>query len=202
MNARLYIEGGGDSKADRSRCREGFSKLLGNAGLAGSMPRLIACGGRDAAFDDFKTAHASQTGGGYVAMLVDSEDPVSDLEKPWDHLKRRDQWDKPAGAADEQALLMTTCMASWISADHGTLRQHYAPNLQESALLPTAKLESRSRTDMHDHLVRASRNCSNAFAKGKRSFEILGKLDPAILRQHLPSFARVERILLAKLIAP
>ena len=32
-------------------------------------------------------------------------------------------------------------------------------------------------------------------AKGKRSFEVLGELDPEALKPHLPSFARMVRIL-------
>jgi len=39
----------------------------------------------------------------------------------------------------------------------------------------------------------------SAYSKGKRSFEILEKLDPAVLKQYLPSFVRVVRILEAKL---
>jgi hypothetical protein len=52
---------------------------------------------------------------------------------------------------------------------------------------------------VHDQLAHASRNCSNAYAKGKRSFEVLAKLEPALLKQHLPSFVRVDRILKANL---
>ena len=113
MSAHLYIEGG-ESKEDQIRCREGFRKLLEKAGFSGRMPRLTACGGRGSAFDDFKTAHARLKIGNYIAMLIDSEDPVADLEKTWDHLNSRDQWDKPAGATDEQVLFMTTCMETWI----------------------------------------------------------------------------------------
>lgn len=109
MTAHLYIEGGA-SKEDQIRCREGFRKLLEKAGFSGRMPRLSACGGRESAFDDFKTAHASRKVGDYIAMLVDSEEPVENLEQTWAHLKSRDQWDKPAGAVDDQVLFMTTCM--------------------------------------------------------------------------------------------
>ena len=56
MNARLYIEGGGDSKQLHTRCREGFRKLLERCGFGGRMPRLVACGGRNSTFDDFSTA--------------------------------------------------------------------------------------------------------------------------------------------------
>ena len=69
----IYLEGGGDDSLVRIRCREGFRKLLAKCGFAGRMPRLVACGGRGAAFDRFKTAH--ETAGEYVALLIDSEDP-------------------------------------------------------------------------------------------------------------------------------
>lgn len=194
MKAHLYIEGG-ESKEDQIRCREGFRKLLEKAGFSGRMPRLSACGGRESAFDDFKTAHASRKVGDYIAMLVDSEEPVENLEQTWAHLKSRDQWDKPAGAVDEQVLFMTTCMETWIAADRATLREHYGQKLQENALPPLDNLENRNRHEVHDKLVHASRDCSNAYAKGKRSFEVLAKIDPAVLKRHLPSFVRVERIL-------
>ena len=50
MSAKIYIEGGGDSKELRIRCREGFRRLLDQCGFTGRMPKLIACGGRDATF--------------------------------------------------------------------------------------------------------------------------------------------------------
>ena len=198
MSAHLYVEGG-ESKEDQIRCREGFRKLFEKAGFSGRMPRLSACGGRGSVFDDFKTAYALRKVGDYIAMLVDSEDPVGDLERTWDHLNRRDQWDKPAGASDEQVLFMTTCMETWIVTDRRALHEHYGHGLQENALPPLTNLENRNRHEVYDKLVHASRNCSNAYRKGKRSFELLAKLDPAVLKQHLPSFARVDRILKAKL---
>jgi hypothetical protein len=92
---------------------------------------------------------------------------------------------------------MSTCMETWIVADRATLHAHYGRCLQESALPAVIDLEKRDRHEVHEKLVHASRNCSNAYAKGKRSFEVVGKLDPAILRQHLPSFVRADRILKA-----
>lgn len=198
MNAHLYMEGG-ESKEDQIRCREGFRKLFEKAGFSGRMPRLSACGGRGSVLDDFKTAYAMRKVGDYIAMLVDSEDPVEDPEQSWEHLNHRDQWDKPVGASDEQVLFMTTCMETWIVTDRRALQEHYGHRLQENALPPLANLENRNRHEVYDKLVHASRNCSNAYSKGKRSFELLAKLDPAVLKQHLPSFVRVDRILKVKL---
>ncbi|MBI3716703.1 MAG: DUF4276 family protein [Betaproteobacteria bacterium] len=198
VSARLYIEGG-ESKEDQTRCREAFRKLFEKAGLSGRMPRLVACGGRDSAFHDFKVAHASRCEGDYIAMLVDSEDPLGDLETTWAHLKVRDHWAEPAGVSNEQVLFMTTCMETWIVADPDTLRAHYSHEFQESALPSLTDLENRNRHEVCDQLEHASRNCSNAFSKGKRSFEVLAKLNPDVLKLRLPSFARVIRILKDKL---
>jgi len=82
----IYLEGGGDSKELHARCREGFRKLLEQSGFRGRMPRLVACGGRAATFDDFQTEHAQQGWADYVAMLIDSETPVADVEATWAHL--------------------------------------------------------------------------------------------------------------------
>lgn len=197
--ARIYIEGGGDSKELHSRCREGFRRLLENCGFSGRMPRLIACGGRSAAFDDFKTAHRIANSGTYVAIFVDSEDRMDDIEKTWKHLHKRDGWDQPNDADDEQVLLMVTCMETWITVDRSTLRTHYGDHLREAALPVLTDVESRGRHAIQDSLVLATNGCKNAYAKGKRSFEVVGKLNPNVLRQHLPSFVRCERVLRAKL---
>ena len=88
MSAHLYIEGA-EFKEDQIRCRAGFRRLLEKAGFTGRMPRLSACGSRNSAFDDFKMAHAAAKAGHFVAMLIDSEDPVADIAKTWRHLKAR-----------------------------------------------------------------------------------------------------------------
>jgi hypothetical protein len=162
------------------------------------MPRLVACGGRTATYSDFKTAHESNKAE-YVAMLIDSEEPVIDHEKTWDHLKNHDSWAQPVGADDEQVLFMTTCMETWIIADRDTLRQHYGSSLQESALPSLSGLEQSSRQEVQEGLKHATCNCSNAYQKGKRSFEILGKLKPEVLESLLVSFQRAKRILNEKL---
>ncbi len=199
VNARIYIEGGGDSKELHTRCREGFRRLLEALGLSCRMPRLVACGGRSATFDDFKTAHNIAANEAYVAMFIDSEDPIAEIEETWAHLKQRDGWDKPDGADNEQVLLMVTCMESWIVTDRKTLRSYYGSNLQVSALPVLDNMETRDRDSIQHALSHATRNCKNAYTKGKRSFEVVAALDPSALRPHLPSFVRCERVLTEKL---
>lgn len=195
---RIFVEGGGDSKELQTRCREGFHKLLEKSGFTRRVPRIVACGSRNDAYDAFKTAQES---GNFslVILIVDSEDPVKDIEKTWEHLKNRDKWACPANATDEQVFLLTTCMETWIIADRAALTRLYGSRLQTSALPATTDMEQRNRHDIQDALVRATRNCSNAYAKNKRSFDALANVDPGELQKLLPSFVRMIRLLNVKL---
>ncbi len=204
MNDYIYLEGGAsgaNSKEASIRCQQAFHTLLDQMGFRGRKPRLVACGGRSAVYDRFCTA-LKVGGNGYVAMWIDSEEPMLNTEAAWEHLKQVrtvPPWNQPQGAEDEQVLFMATCMETWIVADRATLRKHFKHELNENPLPGMLNLESRDRGDVQDALERATRGCKNAYAKGKRSFDVLEKLDSAVLKQHLPSFARIDRILKAKL---
>jgi hypothetical protein len=195
VNTTIYIEGGGDSNELHTLCRKGFSILLENCGFRGNMPRLVSCGGRASAFKHFQTAQLNKSNSDYVAMLIDSENILTDWNEPWNHLKIHDGWDKPRGSENEQVLFMTTCMETWIVADRDALSKHYGSNLQKSALPSLVNLESISRQEIQESLSKATCNCSNAYKKGKRSFYVLEKLSPDKLESHLPSFGRVKHIL-------
>jgi hypothetical protein len=90
-------------------------------------------------------------------------------------------------------------METLIVADRDALANHYGDKLQTSALPPLVNLETVARHDIQNALFHATRNCTNAYAKGKRSFEILPKLTPTVLASYLPSFVRSRRILNEKL---
>ena len=197
VSARIYWEGGGNTKEGRARCREGFRKLIENSGFAGRMPRLVACGSRISAFDDFKTAHAQRTPEAYVGLLVDSEDPVVDIDRSWHHVQQRigDQWVKPNGAVDEQLLFMITSMETWIVTDRDALSKHFGPRFNAATLPPLQGIEQRERQAMLNALQQATADCPGPYAKGAKSFGLLAKLDPDVLEQHLPSFTRARLIL-------
>ena len=204
MSAYVYIEGGAqgaDSKNLKIRCQEAFHKLLDRMGCRGRQPRLVACGGRQEVYDRFCIEHASGKAA-YVAIWIDSEEPMINTEAAWNHLEQVTtvgRWQRPEGTEDDQVLLMTTCMETWIVADRPALREHYGAKLQEAALPPLLQLETRGRHDVQGQLQHATRNCTNAYEKGKRSFEVFAKLTPATLERHLPSFIRVRRVLNARL---
>jgi len=203
-DAKLYVEGGSvgaDSKEIQARCREGFKKLLLKIGLTNRLPRIIACGSRNEAYDSFKTEHLAGKMA-YVALLVDSEALTINGENPWGHLKIRDDWNCPTGATDDQVFLMTTCMETWIIADKDGLSRFYEKYkkcLRSGGLPSTVNLEAKDSHVVQNALLAATQDCSNAYMKNKRSLEALATVDPAVLQSLLPAFARMERILKNKL---
>ena len=204
MSSYIYIEGGAsgpNSKNLTIRCQQAFRNLMERMGITAGRPRLVACGPRASVYERFCIQHKA-AGGGYVAMWIDSEEPMADIEKAWNHLAEVTTvaaWEKPEGAADDQVLFMTTCMETWIVSDRKALQAHYGRKLRENTLPSLSQLESKGRHDVQERLERSTQDCRNSYAKGKRSFDVLEQLEPATLKQHLPSFVRVDRILKIKL---
>ena len=182
MSVKLYVEGGGGgnnqkkSKKLMSRCRKGFASFIEKAGLKGKMPRIVPCGGRDMALKKFKAAlsQSNET----ALLLVDSEEPVK-LTVPWQHLKDRDGWDRPAGATDDQCHLMVQVMESWFLADRGALGAFYGQGFREGSLPQNQNIEQIPKADVIGGLELATKDTSKGrYDKGKHSFEILGNLNP------------------------
>ena len=193
VKVRVYIEGGGNSKLQHVQLRQGFNALFKKAGFADQMPGTFAGGGRESTFDAFKTAVAAGESDVYPMLLVDSEDPVN-AATAWEHLRSREKtWELPAGVTDEQIQLMVTCMETWIIADRAALIRAFGPKLQTSALRPENDLETRLREDVQDALAHATRECGRdkVYSKGRRSFQVLAQLNPAVLKPRLKHFRRL-----------
>ena len=200
VTAEIYAEGGGPAnKPTNIRCREGFRRLLENCGLDNTRFRVTACGGRGEAWNDFQDAHEDAGGAYYVALLIDSEDTVANIEETWSHLQNNDGWPPPTDALDDQVLFMTRCMETWIVADRAALREQFGQHLQTDDLPALDNLEPLSPGNLKDRLESATQNCPDPYSKGRNSFEILGKLNPDVLEQRLLSFRRARRILSDKL---
>ena len=184
MSARVYVEGGGDGhKALKAECRRAFREFFQKAGLAGRLPRVVPGGGRKQTYDDFCTAFGNASDGAFVVLLVDSEDPVGEGVGSWTHLRNRqgDGWDRPAGATDDHAHLMVQCMEAWFLADRETLAAVFGDGFRPNALPGQADIERIPKRDVLTGLENAARDSRTrrGYKKGRDSFEILAKLNPA-----------------------
>lgn len=197
VSIKIYVEGGGDRKDLKTRCRQGFSQFFEKAGFNGRMPAVVACGSRQKAYDNFCTAVKTADDNELPMLLVDSEDAVS--ESPRQHLHSRDGWVCPDGVRDEQTHLMVQVMESWFLADRLTLADHFGKGFRKTALPNRTKIEEVAKQEVFDSLKSATRDCGkdkvyDEKAKGKHSFDILGKLDPGKVRKASP---HAERLLQA-----
>jgi len=190
---KLYVEGGGDSNALRTRCREGFTAFLEKAGLEGRMPRIVACGTRGKAYDHFCTALRQRGSGEFVVLLVDSEEPVPPDTGPWKFLSARtgDKWDKPADAADDDVHLMVQCMEAWFLADKDALARYYGQGFAATALPGNPGVEQIPKDDVLQGLRNATRHTQKGdYDKGEPSFQILAVIDPSKVKNASPHASR------------
>lgn len=174
MTIKVYVEGGGDSPSLHNLCREGFRKFLQSAGLGGKMPRIVASGSRNAAYEDFKTAMRSRSTNELPLLLVDSEGPVAQESTPWQHLKVRDGWDRPPGANDDQTFLMVQAMETWLIADREALESFCRAGFRATFIPQWPDMESVEKHRVFEALDAATAHCGpRRYAKGKVSFKLL-----------------------------
>lgn len=197
MSVTVYIEGGGNGKELRTRCRQGFSEFFRKAGLAGRMPKLVACGAREKAYDRFCSA-LGRSDEIFIVLLVDSEGPVTENAGPWTHLRERDNWRKPTQATDENAHLMVQCMEAWFFADKETLANYFGNGFNRNALSNQAAVENIARIDIEQGLKNATQQCKpkGRYNKGRHSFAILGQINPEKVIAASPHARQLIAILL------
>jgi hypothetical protein len=183
---RIFAEGGGEGPLLDTLFRQGWSDFFKKAGFEGRLPRVVRGQGRQRTYDLFKTAVSQGRPGELPLLLVDSEEPVAQGRPPWEHLKRRDGWDRPSGATDAQAFLMVQVMETWFIADPVALRSLFGSRLREQALPARPDVEALGKVEVYDVLKNATRECSKPYTKGKLSFELLGKLNPRSVEARCP----------------
>jgi hypothetical protein len=176
---RIYIEGGGNSGELRDECRRGFAKFFA-AEFKAVCPKLIACGSRMNAYDKFRKGLVQHKNDALI-LLVDAEAPVT--KRPWAHVAARkgDNWQKPAAAIDDQLHFMVQCMESWFLADGDALAAYFGQGFNPKALPKNAAIEKIAKEDVLRGLESATRQSKTkgAYSKGRHSFALLGRIDPA-----------------------
>jgi len=181
----LFVEGGGDQNPSlASECRRAFSMLFERAGVK-RRPKVVACGGRKRAFDQFCVALAEAKDD--VWLLVDAEEPVAGASfDPWAHVKARpgDGWERPGAATDEQLHLMTVTMETWLVADRAALTAVFGSKLDASKLpAEGAALETKTKAAINTALQQATKPTkAGPYGKGAHSFKVLAQVSPDKLR--------------------
>ena len=201
---KVFVEGGGDDKDLIAECRKAFSEFFRKAGFSRRMPRVVACGGRNAAFEDFCMSFVN---GEDCILLVDSEAGVNAAHqqgkpvqwKPWDHLRAKDKWDVVGKVSqlakrhkitvrrkitDQHAHMMVWCTESWFLADRAALSKFYGNGFNVSKLPPgTRAIETIPKTIVYSSLKNATLRAKTKgeYGKGPHSFKILQGIDAQLV---------------------
>lgn len=184
----VYAEGGGSGahSADlQAEFRQAFAEFLSKTDLGTTRrPRVVPCGGREQAFDSFRTAIAQ---GQNALLLVDSETPINPLHqppapalwKPWAHLQAQATWIAPVGANDDDCHLMVQCMENWFLADKTSVQTFFGQGFNAAAL-PASSVETVPKTTVYSALQTATQTCKTktTYGKGAHSFKLLRAISP------------------------
>ena len=81
---------------------------------------------------------------------------------------------------------MVQVMETWLLADRDLLKRYFGAEFRENALKQWRPLEAVPKATVLDALKRATANCATRYAKGKVSFELLARVDPALVEAACP----------------
>jgi hypothetical protein len=190
VKIKLYIEGGGDSHLQDTEFRAAWAAFFEKVGLKAlrKMPATFRGSTRNMTFDAYCTAVKNRRQDELPLLLVDSEDLVTTGPSVWKHLKARDGWNKPAGAGNQDAFLMITCMETWFVADRAALHQFFRGCWRNQALPQWPQLEAVEKTKVFKALAQATASCrTRKYSKGNVSFAVLQSIDPAEVEKACPA---------------
>ncbi len=186
VNVRVYIEGGGEGQFHDTLFRKGWRQFFIAAGLSGRLPAVVRGKGRAQTFDLFTTAVRGPRRDVLPLLLVDSEGPVTYGHSAWQHLRSRDGWERPSGAAEGQVFLMVQLMETWFLADRDLLRNYFGAALREAHIKQWPMLEAVPKDTIVETLDLVTAACRRPYSKGKVSYELLAKLNPHLVASACP----------------
>jgi hypothetical protein len=180
---RIYIEGGGDQNSTKTALRHGFSEFFSAIISIVREKRinwkLVACGTRRNAYDDFVIALRAYPNALNI-LLVDSESQVSCGS--WEHLAN-EGWEKPSTATDENVHFMSECMESWLIADVVSLETFYGSGFVGSRIPANTNVERIPKHDILNSLNRATIGTSKGmYHKTRHGFDLLAIVNPTTVK--------------------
>lgn len=189
---RVYVEGGGDERGTKARLRQGFHTFLNSLVETARSKRvrfqLVACGSRNAAFDNFQTALETHPSA-FNVLLVDSEAPVN--AEPRQYLQQRDGWDL-SHCNSNHCHLMVQTMEAWLVTDLDALSRFYGQGFRANSLPNNPNVEQVGKEQLAAALkVATVRTSKGEYHKTRHAPKILEQLDAVKVRRAAPHCDRL-----------
>ena len=116
----------------------------------------------------------------FNVLLVDAEAPVNKI--PWQHLKERDNWNKPE-VDDTCCHLMVQMMEAWFLADIEALKRFYGQGFKENAIPKNLNVEKINKTEIYSALQKATKETSKGeYGKIQHGARLLEQISVAKVR--------------------
>lgn len=189
----IYLEGGGNGAQSKAMLRQGmgeFLRELRSRARAKSLRwKIVACGGRDRAFQAFRDSVLRRDASVSV-LVVDAEGPLSTA--PRRHLAARDGWDFRF-SSERGVQLMVQAMETWIVADPNALAAYYGTDFASNVLpRPGSNLEAVAPREIESLLSRSARRTrKRKYRKIRDGSALLARIDPAAVQGRCPSCKRL-----------
>ena len=81
---------------------------------------------------------------------------------------------------------MVQAMETWFLADRTALRTYFGSGFRPNAFKQWPQLEAVSKATVLGVLGRATSGCTKQYEKGRISFELLARVDPALVEDACP----------------
>lgn len=196
MKVTIFFEGGGDTETTQTKCREGLSKYCAKVKPQGRCPRIVVAGGREQTFDKFKRAALNSRADEIVALLVDSEGPVT-ANTAAEHLLAQDGWDF-TGLLNHKVFLMVQTMEAWFLADRDALATFYDGGFLPKSLPGSdANVEIIRKEDIERALKKATKRTTTKgeYHKINHGTVLLGLIDSKKVEDASPHAASFNSFL-------
>jgi len=180
VRVRLYVEGGpkGTHADGLRRFKNGFKQHLVRLDPRLSTLDVSPCGSTEETIRDFARALREQKPDCIVALLVDSDAPVT-ADTPAVHLQSKLDSAKVLQNARANIFLMVQCMEAWLVTDGTSLEKCFGNKLHAGALPTNPDIEAVSKRDVLAALGAAVKPTpTGRYRKVEHGAKILANLNP------------------------
>ena len=180
MKVRVYVEGGpkGAHTDGLRRFKNSFKKHLMRLDLRLQNLDVSPCGSASEAIRDYARASRNNEPDYAIALLVDSDSPVT-AESPAMHLQSALDSAKVPQRARASIFLMVQCMESWLVTDLAALEKCFGPIVGEIDFPKHVDIEAVPKKDVFAALDNAARQTpTRHYHKVRDGARILAELEP------------------------
>lgn len=185
MKVRIYVEGGpkGTNADGLRRFKNGFKQHLARLDPVLNTLDVSPCGSTDETIRDFARGLREKEPDRIVALLVDSENPVTS-DTAAKHLQTKLDAAKVPQSERNNVFLMVQCMEAWLVTDAGALEKCFGSKLRASALPSNPDIEAVSKRDVLLALEAAVKPTpASRYQKVEHGAKILANLNPDLVGQ-------------------